>query len=123
MRALFLLVTLLSFQNATAQKKYALIVAVGTYMPGSNIASIASLNDIKYIKAVLKNNGFIPANIATLENAKATKAGILLSLDGVAKKAAAGDVVLLHFSMHGQQIRDQREGLGKDEDDGYDEAL
>lgn len=123
MRTLSIIIALLISVNATAQKKLALIVAVGTYMPGSNISSIASLNDIKYIKAVLKNNGFIPANIATLENAKATKAAILLSLDGVAKKAGAGDVVLLHFSMHGQQIRDQREGLGKDEDDGYDEAL
>ncbi len=123
MRRLSIIIALLTSLSSTAQKKLALIVAVGNYMPGSNISSIASINDIKYIKAVLKNNGFPPANIATLENARATKKAILTSLDALAIKAMPGDVVLLHFSMHGQQIRDQREGLGKDEDDGYDEAL
>ena len=122
MRILFLFITSLNFLQASSQRKYALIVAVGNYMPESDISPIASLNDVKYINAVLKNNGFPVANIETLKDAKATKAAILKSLDAVAKKAANGDIVLLHFAMHGQQIRDQK-GLGKDEDDGFDEAL
>lgn len=100
----------------------ALIVAVGNYLPGSKIAPIASLNDIKYIKAALKINGFPAKNIDTLKDVNATKAAILKALDVLAAKAAKGDVVLIHFSMHGQQIRDQRDA-GKDEDDGLDEAL
>src|SRR5438105_4872435 len=107
-----------------AQKKLALIVAIGNYMPNSNIPPIASLNDVKYIKAVLHNNGFLEKNIDTLKDSKATKAAILKALDAVAVKAKKGDIVVIHFSCHGQQIRDQKTvAEGKDEEDGYDEAL
>jgi len=110
--------------TAFAQKKLALIVAVGNYMPNSNIPPIASLNDVKYIKAVLHNNGFLEKNIDTLKDSKATKAAILKALDAVAAKAKKGDIVVIHFSCHGQQIRDQKTvAEGKDEEDGYDEAL
>jgi hypothetical protein len=118
------LLILCSTLSATAQKKLALIVAVGNYMPSSAIPPIASLNDIKYIKAVLHNNGFSEKDIDTLKDTKATKAAILKALDALAKKAKKGDIVLIHFSCHGQQIRDQKTiEAGKDEDDGYDEAL
>jgi len=122
MRIFFHFIASFVFISSSAQKKLALIVSVGTYMPGSKIPPIASINDIKYIKAVLKNNGFTANHIDTLKNAKATKAAILKGLDALAIKAGKGDVVLVHFSMHGQQIRDQRDA-GKDEDDGWDEAL
>ena len=106
------------------QKKFALIVAVGNYMPNSNIPPIASLNDVKYIKAVLHNNGFLEKDIDTLQDSKATKAAILKALDDLAAKAKKGDIVVIHFSCHGQQIRDQKTvAEGKDEEDGYDEAL
>jgi hypothetical protein len=118
------LVILCSALSVTAQKKLALIVAVGNYMPSSNIPPIASVNDIKYIKAVLHNNGFSEKDIDTLKDSKATKAAILKALDALAKKAKKGDIVVIHFSCHGQQIRDQKTvEQGKDEDDGYDEAL
>jgi uncharacterized caspase-like protein len=110
-RAFVPLLFLCSTLCATAQKKLALIVAIGNYMPSSGIPAIASLNDIKYIKAVLKDS-------------LATKAAILKALDALARKAKKGDIVLIHFSCHGQQIRDQKTiEAGKDEDDGYDEAL
>jgi hypothetical protein len=110
--------------SAYSQKKLALIVAVGNYMPNSNIPPIASLNDVKYIKAVLHNNGFQEKDIDTLQDSKATKAAILKALDGLAAKAKKGDIVVVHFSCHGQQIRDQKTvAEGKDEEDGYDEAL
>lgn len=86
MRVPFLLITFFIFISSFAQKKMALIVAVGNYMPGSKIAPIASLNDIKYIKAALKNNGFPASNIDTLKDAKATKAAILKALDAMVKK-------------------------------------
>ena len=93
-------------------------------MPSSGIPAIASLNDIKYIKAVLHNNDFSEKDIDTLKDSQATKAAILKALDALARKAKKGDIVLIHFSCHGQQIRDQKTiEAGKDEDDGYDEAL
>lgn len=101
-----------------------MIVAVGEYPPESRIPPIASVNDVKYIRAILNKNGFTDNNIVSLINDKATKAAILDGLSGLANKAKAKDIVVLHFACHGQQIRDQKTiELGKDEDDGYDEAL
>jgi len=123
-RTFALLLILCSTVCTTAQKKLALIVAIGNYMPSSGIPAIASLNDIKYIKAVLHNNDFSEKDIDTLKDSQATKAAILKALDALARKAKKGDIVLIHFSCHGQQIRDQKTiEAGKDEDDGYDEAL
>lgn len=107
-----------------SQNKLALIVAVGEYPAASKIKPIASINDVKYIKAALSRNGFEEKNIDTLINSKATKAAILNAITQLAVKAKQNDIVVIHFSCHGQQIRDQRTiELGKDEDDGYDEAF
>ncbi len=122
MRKIIFIAALLVSTTAFAQQKHALIVAVGKYMPGSNISPIASVNDIKYIKAVLDKNGFPASQIDSLKDAQATKAAILRSLDALAARVNKNDIVLIHFSMHGQQIRDQKDA-GRDEDDGFDEAL
>lgn len=120
----FFLTALLLSGPVFSQNKLALIVAVGTYAPESRIPPIASVNDVKYIKATLNKNSFADKNIITLVNAKATKAAILKGLTDLATKAKKKDIVVLHFACHGQQIRDQKTiELGKDEDDGYDEAL
>jgi metacaspase-1 len=125
MRPLVLLFALLlTCCFSMAQNKLAMIVAVGQYAPGSGVPPIASANDIKYLKAVLNRNGFLDKNIQTLINAKATKEAILKGLNGLAVKARRNDIVVITFACHGQQIRDQKTiELGKDEDDGYDEAL
>ncbi|MBL7746167.1 MAG: caspase family protein, partial [Chitinophagaceae bacterium] len=124
MKQFFLLTALLFSTTLFSQNKIAMIVAVGEYAPANLIPPIASVNDVKYIKAILNKNGFTDKNILTLINAKATKAAILKGLADLATKAKKKDIVVLHFACHGQQIRDQRTvELGKDEDDGYDEAL
>lgn len=107
-----------------SQKKLALIVAIGDYPSNSGWPSIASINDVKYIKAALRKNGFIEKNIDTLKNQKATRDAILFSLDNLAKKAVANDIVFIHFACHGQQLFDQATAEeGRDEEDGYDETL
>ncbi len=124
MKQLFVLTALLFSTTLFSQNKLAMIVAVGEYPAANLIPPIASVNDVKYIKAILNKNGFADKNILTLINAKATKAAILKGLTDVATKAKRKDIIVLHFACHGQQIRDQRTiELGKDEDDGYDEAL
>ena len=121
---LFLLFSVFITNNLIAQNKLALIIAVGEYPAASKIPPIASTNDIKYIKTALSRNGFEEKNIDTLINSKATKAAILNALTQLSKKAKQNDIVVIHFSCHGQQIRDQKTiELGKDEDDGYDEAF
>jgi hypothetical protein len=128
MKALYLLLFFFSIcgitENVFSQKKLALIVAIGEYPGNSSWPAIASINDIRYIKAALKQNGFDPKNIDTLKNSKATKNAILASLTTLAKKAAKNDIVFIHFACHGQQVFDQlTPAEGKDEEDGYDEAL
>jgi hypothetical protein len=110
--------------NSLSQNKLALIVAVGEYPATSKIKPIASVNDVKYIKAALSRNGFEQKNIDTLINSKATKKAIINALTLLSEKAKKNDIVVVHLSCHGQQIRDQKTiELGKDEDDGYDEAF
>jgi metacaspase-1 len=124
MKYFLFLLSVFIINNSLSQNKLALIVAVGEYPAASKIKSIASVNDIKYIKAALSRNGFEEKNIDTLINSKATKAAILKALIRLSEKAKNNDIIVLHFSCHGQQIRDQKTiEQGKDEDDGYDEAF
>ena len=124
MKHIFVFISLFISGIAFSQNKLAMIVAIGEYAPGSRIPPIASVNDVKYIKAALRKNGFLEKNIDTLINAKATKDAILQHLTLISEKAQKNDIIVLHFACHGQQIRDQKTiELGKDEDDGYDEAL
>ena len=124
MKYILFLLSVFITNNSLSQNKLALIVAVGEYPAASKIPPIASINDIKYIKTALNRNGFDEKNIDTLLNSKATKAAILNALTQLSKKAKQNDIVVIHFSCHGQQIRDQKTiELGKDEDDGYDEAF
>ncbi len=121
-----LLLFILGIYTSTsfAQDKHALLVAIGQYPPESRIRPIAAITDLKYLRAALNKQGFTDKNIQTLINAKATRQGILSSLQAMALKVKKNDVVVISFGCHGQQIRDQRTvELGKDEDDGYDEAL
>ena len=124
MKYLYIFLFLFFSGKTFSQNKLALIVAVGEYPIASKIKPIASVNDVKYIKAALSRNGFEEKNIDTLINSKATKAAILNAITQLAVKAKQNDIVVIHFSCHGQQIRDQKTiELGKDEDDGYDEAF
>lgn len=124
MKYLVILFSFIISGKIFSQTKLALIVAVGEYPAASKIKPIASVNDVKYIKAVLGRNGFEEKNIDTLINSSATKGAILNAITLLSKKAKQSDIVVIHFSCHGQQIRDQKTSeLGKDEDDGYDEAF
>ncbi len=124
MKYFLLLFSVFITTNSLSQNKLALIVAVGEYPSNSKIKPIASVNDVKYIKAALTRNGFETKNIDTLINSKATKKAIINALKQLSEKAKKNDIVVVHLSSHGQQIRDQKTiELGKDEDDGYDEAF
>ena len=57
--------------------------------------------------------------VTTLTDERATYSNITSALKKVAKEAKKGDIVYLHFSMHGQPYED----INGDEADGWDEAL
>jgi len=102
-----------------AGEKRALIIAIGTYPSSSGWAKISSANDARLMRTVLLKQGFADENITILADAQATKANILSSIEKLISQSNKDDVVIFHFSGHGQQITDQN----GDELDGYDEAL
>jgi hypothetical protein len=119
MKRLILLLFIFTALSAVAQRKIGLIVAIGEYPKVGGWRNLSSINDIKYVKAALIQNGFAEKDIDTLINQKATKNGIIKALDDLISRALPGDIVVFHFSGHGQQIYDDN----GDESDGYDEAL
>ena len=121
-RIIFLLPLVFALLSSGTQQpqKRALIIAIGKYDSTTGWKSISSMNDIKYIRAALESQGFDPSQIDTLVNQQATKAGIMAAIDKLIAASKAGDIVVFHFSGHGQQIFDAGK---KDEIDGYDEAI
>lgn len=113
-----LLVLLVSLQ-AFATEKHALIIAIGNYPSKGGWSSISSTNDVPLIKNALLAQGFLDSNITTLIDSEATKKGIEQAMADLEKKIKKGDIVVIHYSGHGQQIFDDN----GDEVDGLDEAL
>ncbi|MBL7852795.1 MAG: caspase family protein [Cyclobacteriaceae bacterium] len=117
----WLTLTLSAFRPAAPPlQKHALIIAIGAYdQRSTGWQEISSQNDIPLIKSALQKQGFPDGNITVLQDAKADRAGILAALAALEQRVKAGDMVVIHFSSHGQQIPDNN----GEEVDGYDEAI
>jgi hypothetical protein len=122
-KTLFLAATLCFVTGFSfSQTKHALIVAIGNYPDPviNHWKVISSLNDIPLIKnALINNQQFDEKNIRVLADSQATKKGIVDALDDLVRSVKSGDIVVIHFSSHGQQIEDDN----NDEIDGLDEAI
>ncbi|HBL31881.1 MAG TPA: hypothetical protein DD490_34090 [Acidobacteria bacterium] len=103
----------------TNPTKRALIVAISTYDPQSSWPTIHSSNDVPLVRAALQAYSFDDANIHELRDGAATRQGILEAFEELVESSGKGDVVVFHYSGHGQQITDD----DGDEEDGYDETL
>ena len=120
----FLILVLFSFYSFNANElfsapnKMALVVAVAKYPKTGGWSQISSDKDVPLITNALKTQGF--KDITILADADATKAGIIAAIEALTSKAQKGDIVVFHFSGHGQQIQDDN---GDEKDDGYDEAI
>ncbi|GAA4282174.1 caspase family protein [Gaetbulibacter aestuarii] len=101
-------------------EKYALIIAIGDYPKKTGWSTISSANDVPLIQQTLLNQDFKAENIQILLNADATYAGIENALNALLKKIQPDDIVVIHYSGHGQQIFDDDEN---EEIDDKDEAL
>ncbi|MBN1632690.1 MAG: caspase family protein [Ignavibacteria bacterium] len=110
----------LSFNNCTSQSvKRGLIIGIGKYSPGSGWQALSSAKDIPLIKSTLINQGFQEKDIIILTDEKATKQNIINELDKLLSECNEGDIVVIHYSGHGQRIQDDN----GDETDMLDEAL
>lgn len=111
---------LLGVQSLNAETKRALLIGVSDYgnaMEDPNKwANISGANDIVLLSPLFTEHGY---SVTSLVDAQATHAGITKALEKLAKDSRKGDLVYIHFSMHGQPFED----LNGDEEDGWDEAL
>ena len=112
-------------QAGQSPEKLALIVAIGEQGEASQGGRAyrrleGPPNDVDLVSAALQHHGFLPENMATLQDEQATRSGILEGLQGLIDRAGPGDIAVFHFSGHGHQITDDE---SDEEIDGYDEVL
>lgn len=96
------------YGSAIAQstpRKVALLVGVNAYSRGG---LQGALNDVELQKQLLIHRfGFNPADVHTLKEEQATRRNILSAFDEyLYEPAQAGDVVVFHFSGHGDYVRE-----------------
>ena len=115
---LFIIVSSLSFQLSMATKR-ALIIAIGAYPAKTGWSAISSVNDVPLIQQALATQGFAEDDIVVLTDEQATKTGIIRAMTELQATAEEGDIVVIHYSGHGQQIFDDN----SDEIDGKDESI
>lgn len=106
--------------NVEAQTKRALIIGISDYDNAkedpNKWSNISGANDVVLLSPLFEQQGY---RVTTLTDAQATYSNITGALKKIAKESKNGDIVYLHFSMHGQPFED----LNGDETDGWDEAL
>lgn len=111
---------LVGVQTINAETKRALLVGISDYgnaMEDPNKwANISGGNDVLLLSPLFSEHGY---TVTSLVDSQATHANITNALMELAKESKKGDVVYIHFSMHGQPFED----LNGDEEDGWDEAL
>ena len=113
-----------SAEATQSEEKLALIVAIAEQgEPPEGARAYQRLNgpgnDVELLSSALQHHGFPSSNILTVQDAQATKEGILGALESLADRAGPGDIVVFHYSGHGHQVTDNN----GDEIDGYDEVL
>ena len=106
---------LIGGQELHAETRRALLIGISDYgneMEDPNKwTNISGANDVALLSPLFKQQGY---KVTTLSDAQATYSGITSALKKIAKQSQKGDIVYLHFSMHGQPFED----LNGDEADG-----
>lgn len=100
-----------------AQTRRALVIGIGQ-QEDKDWGKINGDKDVPFVEEMLGNADFEEGNIKTLVNQQATKATIVNAFKALEAQSRSGDVVYVHFSGHGQQMRD----VHNDEKDGLDEC-
>lgn len=120
----FLLVFLFGFSRlAISQQpgntKFALLIGIGSYPEEKGWPQLSSIRDVDLIRNALLRQGYKDSNIEVLKDSQATKNNILDQIKELTSRVNKNDIVLIHFSTHGEQVED----LNGDESDGLDEAV
>jgi hypothetical protein len=89
--------------------KLALLIGIDNYEYPNAVSPLAgSLNDVEDVKALLIGKYEFPeAGIVVLKNSQATHAAIIAAIQNhLIAKAQPGDIVVVHYSGHGSQMKD-----------------
>ena len=98
-----------------AQTKRALVIGIGK-QKDSAWNKINGDKDVPYVLEILNNANY--EQIITCVNEEATKAGIVSAFQTLTQSCQPNDIVYIHYSGHGQQMKD----IGNDEADALDEC-
>lgn len=100
----------------------ALLIGINEFQSPGIIDLRGALNDIEAMRKLLTTRyGFAEKAIRVLHNEEAKRKDILSALDDLVKGAGDEDVIYLHFSGHGSQVKDLNGDEGQD--DGMDETI
>ena len=114
----FILIALLALFTPTlsqAQTKRAVVIGIGK-QEDSSWNKINGDKDVPYVLEILNNANY--EQIITCVNDEATKTGIVSAFQTLTQSCQPNDIVYIHYSGHGQQMRD----IGNDESDALDEC-
>lgn len=112
----FIIIILLSLSHYVyAQTKRALVIGIGKQVD-SEWNKINGDKDVTYVLEILNDANY--KQIITCVNEEATKAGIVAAFHTLTESCQLNDIVYIHYSGHGQQMRD----LSNDEADALDEC-
>ena len=103
--------------EVSAQTRRAIVIGIGQ-QEDKAWGKINGDRDVPYVMEMLKNAKFKMGNVKKLVNQQATKSAIVNAFKTLASQSKRGDVVYVHFSGHGQQMKD----MHNDEKDGLDEC-
>ncbi len=95
----------------------ALLIGIDRYPKFPAAAQLAGcVNDVQAVADLLvRRFSFPAANVERLLDGAATQKGIRAALSGLAERAGAGDVVVVHYSGHGSRMADPTAPDGWDE--------
>lgn len=116
---------------ARESRRLALLVGVGRYyqlQPGPGHRPWPQLHTAveidEYRQVLIRSYGFAERDVLVLLDEQATKTTIRKAFqEHLIEQAQPGDVVLFHFSGHGQHLSDDSDPARRDEPDGLDESL
>lgn len=101
-----------------AQTRRALVIGIGQQEDRAWGKMINGDKDVAYVAEMLKGAMYKEENITRVVNRQATKVGIAKTFMRLANQCKVGDIVYVHYSGHGQQMKD----VHNDEKDGLDEC-
>lgn len=115
-RVVILVILSLLLCLTTRAEKKAYLVCISEYAEGTDWGAISADNDLMLLKETLSDE-FV---VKSISNSEATYNGVVSFLKGIADEVSPGDIVLIHFSSHGQQMLTLSD---ESEPDGLDEAI